>query len=189
MKKKAKKETNTFLVQVIISLFVFLAADFFTILYFQMKVPAEKKTVVAPYVAYRNRDFESMKNLPIGGEFEATLPVLNKLKFTMSNEPVFAGNNPVYSLNVCCPAGLAKEFYTSKMPWAFILYDFEPGLATAVIFEMDSKKKTGRFEIVILDSKANAEKLTAVAVRIYKELLKQYKPEYEWTGSVRQEIN
>jgi hypothetical protein len=75
------------------------------------------------------------------------------------------------------------------MPWAFIMYDFEPGLPTVVLFEINSEKKTGRFEIVVLDSKANMETLKAVSVRIFTELVKGYMPGIEWKSSVRQEIN
>ena len=190
-----KREPHSFLIWTVVYLALFILADVLTILYFvnQQSKPAPVAEAVpaAEAVAfpYKNPEYEKLKNLPSGGELEIKLPVMDKLKFTMSEEPLFDGVDPVYSLNVCCPMGLSKDFYTAKMPWAFIMYDFEPGLPTVVLFEVNSAKKTGRFEIVILDSKANMETLKAVSVRIFTELVKGYMPGFEWTSSVRQEIN
>ncbi len=178
-----KVEQSKFLVYAAAGITLFILADLFTILYFNRKSP-----IPVSYVA-TNPGPENFVNLPIGGIIEKKLPVVNDLKLKMSDEPVFMGKDPVYSLNVCCPGGLSKDFYTAKMPWAFIMYDFEPGLPTVVLFEMDTDKKQGRFEIVVLDPKADMEKLRAVSVRIFTELVKKYKPGYEWRGSVRQEIN
>jgi hypothetical protein len=91
-------------------------------------------------------------------------------------------------LEVCCPAGYIKEFYTNEMPWAFLLYEFEPGVPTVTLFEIDKKAKMARFEIVILDKAADESAIKSVAVSIFEELLKQYMPGYEWRGSVRKEI-
>jgi hypothetical protein len=190
-----KREPNSFLVWTVVYLALFILADVLTILYFvnqpvkpapavETPVPAEIKAI-----PYKNPEYEKLKSLPAGGKLEIKLPVMDRLKFTMSDEPVFDGADPVYSLNVCCPMGLSKDFYTAKMPWAFIMYDFEPGLPTVVLFEINSEKKTGRFEIVVLDSKANMETLKAVSVRIFTELVKGYMPGIEWKSSVRQEIN
>ncbi len=201
------REARRFLFVTGVTMAVFMALNFISILWLQdlskkyIKKPAAA-AVAAPAPAinksykeksdemrYRNPELEKMKDLKIGGEIEKPMPVFEKLKFTMSDEPVFGGENPVYSLSVCCPGGLAKEFYTAKMPWAFIMYEYEQGLPTVTVFEMDKGKKQGRFEIVVLDAKADMEKLMAVSVGIYAELLKAYMPGYEWRGSVRQEIN
>jgi|ERR1035437_1786785 hypothetical protein len=191
-----KHETNNFLIYTVLFLAIFILADFFTIIFFSRKglsweKQGESGRVIAGAVAlpYTDPGFEKMKNLPQGGTFEKKLPVVNDLKFIMSDEPVFAGKDPVYSINVCCLAGVSKDFYTAKMPWALIMYDFEPGLPTITLFELNSGKKQGRFEIVVLDPKADMEKLKAVSVRIFTELVKEYKPGYEWEASVRQEIN
>lgn len=190
-----KQEPKSFLIWTVFYLTLFILADLLTILYFinqsLKSAPAVEAipTAEAAAVPYKNPEYEKLKNLPSGGKLEIKLPVMDNLKFTMSEEPLFGGADPVYSLNVCCPMGLSKDFYTAKMPWAFIMYDFEPGLPTVVLFEVNSAKKTGRFEIVVLDSKADMETLKAVSVRIYTELVKGYMPEIEWKSSVRQEIN
>lgn len=187
-----EKSPKSFLFPVVLFLACFILADLLAILYFSPKTVKTAEQNKPPSISaapYSNPEFEKMKNLPIGGKLEKKLPVVNDLKFIMSDEPLFAGKNPVYSLNVCCIAGFSKEFYTAKMPWAFIMYDFEPSLPTVALFEMDSEKHEGKFEIVILDPKANMESLKAVDVRIFTELVKQYKPGLVWRGSVRQEIN
>lgn len=138
---------------------------------------------------YRNPELKKMKDLKTGGQLEKKVPVFEKLKMTMSDAPAFDGADPVYSVTVCCPRGLSKEFYTAKMPWAFINYEFEEGLPTVTVFEINSAKKSGKFSIVVLDHTADMEKLKTVSVRIFTELLKSYMPGYEWSGDVRQEMN
>ncbi|MCE5300960.1 MAG: hypothetical protein LLG37_08855 [Spirochaetia bacterium] len=136
----------------------------------------------------RNPELENMKNLRAGGSVEKKLPVVDRLKFTLSDTPFFDGADPVYALSVCCRDGTQRDYYTCKMPWAFIMYEFEQGVPTVTIFEIKSEKKEGRYEIVVMDPQADPAKIKAVSVSIYEELLRQYMPGIEWKGSVRQEI-
>jgi hypothetical protein len=196
------------LVQIGVYMGLFILLNFATVYYFDLQAKkasraasvaaslteSEKMTGVeynkkVAELHYRNPELETMKDLKTGGEFEKKLPVFEKMKMTMSEQPVFNGADPIYSLSVCCMKGITKEYYTAKMPWPFITYEYEQGLPTVTVFEINSSKKTGRFDIVVLDDRADMEKLRTVSVRIFTELLKAYMPGYEWRGNVRQEIN
>ncbi len=91
-------------------------------------------------------------------------------------------------LDVCCPGGLAKSFYTAEMPWPFILYEFEENVPTVTLFEINEEKKEGLFEIVIMDKGVKKSAIKAVEVTVFVELLKKYMPGYKWKGSIRKEM-
>jgi len=91
-------------------------------------------------------------------------------------------------LDICCPGGPAKSFYTAEMPWAFILYKFGEGVPTVTLFEINKEEKKGLFEIVIMDKSVKKSAIKAVEVTIFVELLKKYMPGYKWKGSVRKEM-
>lgn len=190
-----KQAPDPLILNIIVFLVILITADLITILYFgsasvkTATAPAEKPLQEIVPVEYTNPEAGNLKSLKVGGEFEKQMPVFaEKLKYKLSYDPILAGPNNIHVLSVCCPAGYSKEFYTAKMPWAMILYDFEPGVPTVTLFDVDGKNNTGKFEIVILDKLADETAIKAVAVTIFEELLKQYLPGYVWSGSVRKEI-
>jgi hypothetical protein len=190
-----KQHMDPLIANIVIFLSVLVAADLFVILHFQKhdaKPPKEPiKQELAEIVAeeYTNPEAGKIKSLKVGGEFDRKMPVFpDKLKFKITYDPALAGPNDLHVLSVCCPAGYSREFYTAKMPWAFLLYEFEPGVPTIVLFELKRNTKTGRYEIVILDKRSDATAIRAVTVTIFEELLKQYLPGYTWTANVRKEL-
>jgi hypothetical protein len=197
MKKKRKQNTKKgkmpatavliFRIWMVFSAAVVLTSAVLITVY---RFGAEKKSVVAePLQNYTNPELGALKLLkPAIDEAGMDFPGHDKLKLTISNKPVFGGNDRIYALSVCCTGGHAREYYTEKMPWELIMYKYEQDLATVTVFDIDRSKKTGRFEIIILDPKADESRLRDVSVRIFMELLKGYMPGIIWNGSVRQEI-
>lgn len=194
-KNRAVPEKDTLIRDIVIFLAALVIADLLVILYFNWQ-PAPGRSGTAGNTImdiaaeeYKNQESGKMDTLKTGGEFDRKMPVFKeKLKFKLGYDPVLAGPNGLHVLSVCCPAGYSKEFYTAKMPWAFYMYEFEPGLPTVVLFDIDKNAKKGRFEIVILDKLAEESAIKAVSVTIFVELLKQYMPGIEWEGNVRKEI-
>lgn len=194
--KAQKNHTDPLINNIIIFLAVLVIADLATILYFENQIQKTKsaepaaKVVVNPAPGeFANPGAGKLQSLKTGGEFEKKMPPFSDaLKFRLYYDKTLAGPEGLYVLEVCCPAGYSKEYYTSPVPWAFFLYDFEPGLPTVTLFEINKAEKTARFEIVILDKKADMQSIRSVSVTIFIELLKQYLPGYRWRGSVRKEM-
>ena len=140
---------------------------------------------------YINPELGSIQGLkPAAGTFEKKMPGLNKLKFSLSDTAVFGGADPIFALTACCTApGRPREYYTNRMPWELIMYKYEEDIATITVFDIDSVKKTGKFEIVILDPKADPAALKNIDVTIFEDLLKAYMPGILWSKSARQEID
>jgi hypothetical protein len=196
-KQQLKQKMDPLIINIIIFLAVLVIGDLFTILYFQNQMQKARNTREAnsKFVMnavpgeYTNPEAGNLKSLKTGGEFQKKMPVFkDALKFKLYYDKALAGPNGLYVLQVCCPAGYSKEFYTAQMPWAFLLYDFEPGLPCVTLFEINIAAKTARFEIVILDKTADEQSIRSVSVTMFIELLKQYLPGYQWRGSVRKEI-
>jgi hypothetical protein len=194
-KQAAMQGLDPLIVNIIIFLSVLVTADLLVILYFQKHAVNEVAQAVKQTMSeiaaeeYTNPEEGKIKSLKTGGEFDRKMPVFEeKLKFKLTYDPVLAGPNNLHVLSVCCPAGYSKEFYTAKMPWAFLLYEFEPDVPTVVLFDIDSNTKKARYEIVILDKLADETVIRAVSVTIFEELLKQYLPGVEWAAGIRKEI-
>jgi hypothetical protein len=194
-KRKEKQAIDPLIAQILFLLAALIIADLFTILYFQNRIktqkPAGGDNAVVSVVGeeYKNPEAGNLRSLKIGGTFSRKLPVFKEpLKFKMYYDRALAGPNDLRVLEVCCPSGYLKDYYTAEMPWAFILYDFEPGLPTVTLFEIEKAAKTVKFEIVILDKTADEQSIKSTSVTVFIELLKQYMPGYEWMGSVRKEI-
>lgn len=194
-KQKTKQRMDPLIRNIIILMIVLIIADLAVILYFQKqasraaKVSEQQGVTEIAAEEYINPEAGKLRTLKTSGEFEKKMPVFqDKLKFNLTFDPILAGPNNLHVLQVCCPAGYSKEFYTAKMLWAFLLYEFEPGVPTATLFDIDNKAKTGRFVIVILDKTSDEAAIKAVSVTIFIELLKQYMPSYSWEGSVRKEL-
>jgi hypothetical protein len=188
-------KTDPLIINIIIFLVVLVSADLFTILYFQKQMTKHGQPAAGQSISeivpeeYTNPEAGKLKSLKVGGDFTKKMPVfLDKLKFKLTYDPILAGPDNLHVLEVCCPSGYSKEYYTAKMPWAFILYEFEPGLPTVTIFDIDGKTNKGTFVIVILDKLADETVIKAVSVAVFEELLKQYLPGYVWSGSVRKEL-
>jgi hypothetical protein len=199
MKKLKKKETSQGLDPLLRNIMLFTAAliiaDLITILYFQNQAAKYRQAPIKQNISdivaeeYTNPETGKLKSLKVGGEFAGKMPVFkDKLNFKLTYDPILAGPNNLHVLSICCPSGYSKDFYTAKMPWAFILYEFEPGLPTVTIFDIDGKTNKGTFVIVILDKLADESAIRAVSVAVFEELLKQYLPGYVWSGSVRKEL-
>lgn len=155
------------------------------------RIAPEKKAAPSEAAqSYSNPELGAVKQLkPAAGRVLMDFPGHNKLELSISDKPVFGGNDRIYALSVCCTGSHAREYYTEKMPWELIMYKYEQDMATVTVFDIDRAKKTGRFEIIILDPKADASALKAVDVTIFEELLKAYMPGVSWKESARQEID
>lgn len=191
------QRTDPIIANIVIFLVVLVIADLGTILYFQGRMQKQKNAAEAAAKAvvnavpeeYTNPEAGNLRSLKSGGEFERKMPVFkNALKFKLYYDKAIAGPAGLYVLQVCCPGGYPKDFFTAQMPWAFLLYDFEPGIPTVTLFDINKETKRARFEIVILDKKAVEQSIRSVSVTMFVELLKQYLPGYQWRGSVRKEI-
>jgi len=176
---------------------ILVIADFFLILWAQRhfgpppdmpEIPTKEEIKEMIPVSTPNAfDFRALKT---GGEVKKKLQGMqDKLTFRLKRDLYIESFNGMKALNVCFPGGLVKTFYTSEMPWAFLLYEFEEKVPTIALFEIDKDNKEGKFEIVILDKNAGETVIKSVEVTIFVETLKQYMPGYEWRGSVRKEIN
>jgi len=194
--QELKRGMDPLILNIIVFLIVLVSADLFIILYFQYQAPKSNKPAPAKHAMsdivaeeYTSPESGKTRSLKTGGDFVKKMPVFpDKLKFKLTYDPILAGPDNLHVLEVCCPSGYSKEYYTAKMPWAFILYEFEPGIPTVTIFDIDGKTSKGTFVIVILDKLADESSIRAVSVAVFEELLKQYLPGYEWSGSVRKEL-
>jgi|GEM_PF-2834301 hypothetical protein len=194
-KRKQKKKTGKAPVTAVLIFRIWMAFSAFFVLTSAILITVHvlyigKKAAAAGVAQnYTNPELGKVRELkPASGGAVMDFPGHDKLKLVISDKPVFGGNDRIFALSVCRTGGHAREYYTEKMPWELIMYKYEPELATVTVFDIDRSKKTGKFEIIILDPKADASRLRSVSVRIFTELLKNYMPGIIWNGSVRQEI-
>ncbi|HNZ28419.1 MAG TPA: hypothetical protein PKJ42_00370 [Candidatus Goldiibacteriota bacterium] len=107
-----------------------------------------------------------------------------ELKFQLYYDGVIGPATGMHSLKVCCPGGLAKEYYTYKMPWELILYKFSASVATVALFEKNEEKKEGKIKILILDPDAGATDIKQSDIMMFIKKTSDYMPGYTWQADV-----
>ena len=107
-----------------------------------------------------------------------------ELKFQLYYDNVIGPATGMHSLKVCCPGGLAKEYYTYKMPWEFILYKFSASIPTVALFEINEEKKEGKIKILILDPNAGATDIKQSDIMMFIKKTSDYMPGYTWQADV-----
>lgn len=128
---------------------------------------------------------ETGKTYNTGGRIEKNMSGLNEtLRFELKKDPVITPASGMYSMNICCPGGYEKTYYTVKMPWDFILYEFGEKTPSFVLFEVNEQEKRAGFRIMVPGEYKKTDILQG-EIMSYIKKLDEYMPDYTWEGSIR----
>ncbi len=179
MKKKTRKKTagnnaqapkikDNFLRNMAAGFLILVILDFTAIMFSMKDTTAQQK----PPASAADEKTEKMAAFP------------EELKFQLYYDNVIGPATGMHSLKVCCPGGLAKEYYTYKMPWEFILYKFSASIPTVALFEINEEKKEGKIKILILDPNAGATDIKQSDIMMFIKKTSDYMPGYTWQADV-----
>jgi hypothetical protein len=110
--------------------------------------------------------------------------IKDEVKLELYFDPVIGRSTGMHSLKACCFGGVQKEYYTSEMPWEFILYKFSGDIPTITLFEIDRKTGAAKFKVVVLDPAAEKTNIAKSGIMRYIKKLDDYMPGFNWQGDV-----
>lgn len=180
------KQDDKIIEMIFIGVFLFGILDLFLILGMQGIQTIKKTQTSGPYTAVAP---VLPARTAIPPKKEKKLPgIRDRYKFELKYDEVLSPATGMYTLAVCCPDGYLKDYYTYKMPWEFLLYEFAPGTPTITVFQLDENSKKGRFEIVLLDKKVEVTKIKQSEILHFIKKVSDYMPGYSWEGDLRVDV-
>ncbi|HDT15714.1 MAG TPA: hypothetical protein ENN55_05845, partial [Firmicutes bacterium] len=132
--------------------------------------------------------FRAEKKYNMNEVIEKNMPGFGEtFRFELKEDPAITPAAGMYALNICCPEGYERAYYTAKMPWDFILYEFGEKTASFVLFDVNEQEKRAGFRIMVLGKEAKTDIMQG-EIMSYIKKLDEYMPEYTWEGSVRADL-